>query len=220
MGSGLINRRSAAGPRERGCRRAVEGVAEVSLGTDAERVAGAASTSARSSARTSRFSASASAASCSSRICSPTSSGSLRGKTHRRAARAARDALPPCRSDASTASCAGTIFDFLDKASAQALAQQIVRMLRPGGAVMGFFCTSAVRRSGFHEIRNRRRDPAAASSQPGDGGRQRRHSRTATSSDVRRPHRVGFVPAEEQHPGDALCAGAENILSCAPSSRC
>lgn len=40
-------------------------------------------------------------------------------------------------------------FDFLDKASAQSLARQIVRMLRPGGAVMGFFCTSSVARSGF-----------------------------------------------------------------------
>ena len=40
-------------------------------------------------------------------------------------------------------------FDFLDKASAQALAKQIVRMLRPGGAVMGFFCTSSVARSAF-----------------------------------------------------------------------
>ena len=40
-------------------------------------------------------------------------------------------------------------FDFLDKASAQALAQQIVRMVRPGGAVLGFFCTSSVPRSGF-----------------------------------------------------------------------
>jgi hypothetical protein len=40
-------------------------------------------------------------------------------------------------------------FDFLDKASAQALARQIVRMLRPGGAVLGFFCTSSVARSGF-----------------------------------------------------------------------
>jgi hypothetical protein len=36
------------------------------------------------------------------------------------------------------------IFDFLDKASAEALARQIVRMLGPGGAAMGFFCTSAV----------------------------------------------------------------------------
>ena len=40
-------------------------------------------------------------------------------------------------------------FDFLDKGSAQALAHQIVRMVRPGGAVMGFFCTSSVPRSGF-----------------------------------------------------------------------
>jgi hypothetical protein len=41
------------------------------------------------------------------------------------------------------------LFDFLDKASAQALAQQIVRMLRPGGAVMGFFCTTGVERAPF-----------------------------------------------------------------------
>jgi hypothetical protein len=41
------------------------------------------------------------------------------------------------------------LFDFLDKASAQALAQQIVRMLRPGGAVMGFFCTTGVDKAPF-----------------------------------------------------------------------
>jgi hypothetical protein len=41
------------------------------------------------------------------------------------------------------------LFDFIDKASAQALARQIVRMLRPGGAVMGFFCTSSVARAPF-----------------------------------------------------------------------
>jgi hypothetical protein len=35
------------------------------------------------------------------------------------------------------------IFDFLDKASTQTLARQVIRMLRPGGAVMGFFCTAA-----------------------------------------------------------------------------
>ena len=40
-------------------------------------------------------------------------------------------------------------FDFLNKPSAQALAAQIVRMLRPGGAVLGFFCTSSVPRSSF-----------------------------------------------------------------------
>jgi len=35
-------------------------------------------------------------------------------------------------------------FDFLQKPAAQALAKEIVRMVRPGGAVMGFFCTSSV----------------------------------------------------------------------------
>jgi hypothetical protein len=41
------------------------------------------------------------------------------------------------------------LFDFLDKAAAQTLARQIVRLLRPGGAVMGFFCTTAVERAPF-----------------------------------------------------------------------
>ena len=35
------------------------------------------------------------------------------------------------------------VFDYLPKATAQALAKQIVRMLRPGGSVMGFFCSTA-----------------------------------------------------------------------------
>ena len=41
------------------------------------------------------------------------------------------------------------IFDFLDPPAAKALAQQIVRVLRPGGAVMGFFCTKAADRASF-----------------------------------------------------------------------
>jgi hypothetical protein len=41
------------------------------------------------------------------------------------------------------------IFDFLEKPAAQALAREIVRVVRPGGAVMGFFCTSPVERAGF-----------------------------------------------------------------------
>ena len=41
------------------------------------------------------------------------------------------------------------IFDFLDPQSAKSVAQQVVRVLRPGGAVMGFFCTKAVERSPF-----------------------------------------------------------------------
>jgi hypothetical protein len=35
------------------------------------------------------------------------------------------------------------VFDYLPKAAGQALAKQIVRMLRPGGSVLGFFCSSA-----------------------------------------------------------------------------
>jgi methyltransferase family protein len=40
-------------------------------------------------------------------------------------------------------------FDFLDKVSAPALAHQIVRMLKPGGVVIAFFCTSTVETSGY-----------------------------------------------------------------------
>ena len=36
------------------------------------------------------------------------------------------------------------IFDFLEAPAAKALAREVVRVLRPGGAVMGFFCTKTV----------------------------------------------------------------------------
>jgi len=41
------------------------------------------------------------------------------------------------------------IFDFLEPAAAKSLAREIVRVLRPGGAVMGFFCTKSVDRASF-----------------------------------------------------------------------
>lgn len=40
-------------------------------------------------------------------------------------------------------------FDFLEKPVAQVVAKHIVRMLRPGGAVMGFFTNAAVERAPF-----------------------------------------------------------------------
>src|SRR5258707_3993283 len=40
------------------------------------------------------------------------------------------------------------LFDYLPKAASQALARQIVRMLRPGGSVMGFFCSTATPKQG------------------------------------------------------------------------
>ena len=41
------------------------------------------------------------------------------------------------------------LFDFLEAPAAKAVAREIVRVLRPGGAVMGFFCTKAIERSSF-----------------------------------------------------------------------
>jgi len=41
------------------------------------------------------------------------------------------------------------LFDFLDPAQARAVAQQVVRVVRPGGAVMGFFCTKGIDRAPF-----------------------------------------------------------------------
>lgn len=41
------------------------------------------------------------------------------------------------------------IFDFLERPAAQALAREIVRVLRPGGAVLGFFCNAVVERAPF-----------------------------------------------------------------------
>jgi hypothetical protein len=41
------------------------------------------------------------------------------------------------------------IFDFLEPVAAKALAREIVRVLKPGGAVMGFFCTKSVDRASF-----------------------------------------------------------------------
>ncbi|HVL69232.1 MAG TPA: class I SAM-dependent methyltransferase [Vicinamibacterales bacterium] len=65
-------------------------------------------------------------------------------------------------------------FDYLDKATAQALARQLVTLLRPGGAVMGFFCTTAVERAPFtkfemvdeHSLRHRHHAGAGGAKLP------------------------------------------------------
>jgi len=61
-------------------------------------------------------------------------------------------------------------FDFLSKPSAQALARQIVRMLRPGGAVMGFFCTSAVASAPFTKYEITDDNSLRHRHHPGTGG--------------------------------------------------
>lgn len=43
-------------------------------------------------------------------------------------------------------------FDFLDKPTAQVLARQIVRSVRPGGAVLGLFCTVPAERAPFSKF--------------------------------------------------------------------
>jgi hypothetical protein len=67
-----------------------------------------------------------------------------------------RDALPqtlPKRFTMADASVDGVlcwdIFDFLEPSAAKPLAREVVRVLRPGGAVMGFFCTKTVERMSF-----------------------------------------------------------------------
>ncbi len=61
-------------------------------------------------------------------------------------------------------------FDFLGKASAQALARQVVRMLRPGGAVMGFFCTSSRTRVPFTKYEIVEEQKLRHRHHPGSGG--------------------------------------------------
>jgi hypothetical protein len=64
-------------------------------------------------------------------------------------------------------------FDFLSKPAAQSLARQIVRMLRPGGAVMGFFCTSSsVDRAPFTKYEIVAPNSLRHKAHPGSGGKQ------------------------------------------------
>ncbi len=62
------------------------------------------------------------------------------------------------------------VFDFLPKPAAQALARQIIRMLRPGGAVMAFFSTSADPRSPFRKYEIVNDNTLRHRHHPGTGG--------------------------------------------------
>ena len=64
------------------------------------------------------------------------------------------------------------LFDFMDKAASQALARQIVRLLRPGGAVLGFFCTAPVERSAFTKFEILDEGTLRHRYHPGVGGRK------------------------------------------------
>ena len=61
-------------------------------------------------------------------------------------------------------------FDFLDKTTVQAVAKHLTHMLRPGGAVMGFFCTSNVERAPFTKFEIVDDQSLRHRPQPGVGG--------------------------------------------------
>jgi hypothetical protein len=64
------------------------------------------------------------------------------------------------------------LFDFLDKTAAAALAKEIVRLLKPGGAVMGFFCTTAVERAPFTKFEIVDENTLRHKYHPGVGGKK------------------------------------------------
>ena len=77
-------------------------------------------------------------------------------------------------------------------------------MLRPGGAVMGLFCTAA-RTDHVPFTKYEIVDDASFRHRvhPGRWRRQARPAEPRHHPDVRRARRVGFLPPEEQHPRDA-----------------
>ena len=97
-------------------------------------------------------------------------------------------------------------FDFLDKASVQALARQIVRLLRPGGVVMGLFCTSSVERTSYTKYEIVDEKNLRYRQHAGAGGARR----ALQNRDIIRMFegltRLRLVPAQEQHARDAAPA--------------
>ena len=96
------------------------------------------------------------------------------------------------------------MIDYLDRRAAQALAEQLTRVLRPDGALLGFFGTAQPRDTPLHEIHHRRRGQPEAphvsrgTRAAGDPAQSRHHPA------VLRTARVGFVPPEEQPARDPV----------------
>ena len=95
------------------------------------------------------------------------------------------------------------VFDFLDKAVGAGAGAQVIRMLRPGGAVMGFSAPRPDRPRAVHEVRDRRRRQLPA---PAASRRRRREARAA----------------EPRHHQDVRGAASCRTRSCsrATSARC
>ena len=96
------------------------------------------------------------------------------------------------------------LIDYLDKPSAQAVATELTRVLRPEGALLGFFGnmqTLDIRYTKYiivDEVNLKHRSYPAARGRQGDAAQPRHHQA------VRRAARLGFVPAEEQPARDSL----------------
>jgi hypothetical protein len=64
------------------------------------------------------------------------------------------------------------LFDYLEKPAALALARQVTRMLRPGGAIMGFFTTAAAECAAFTKFEVVADASLRHRHHPGAGGRK------------------------------------------------
>ena len=196
--------RRTAGRARRRCPRAVEGIAEVSR-RDCAAVRDACPRRPRPGhwCQRRRSSASSSAASCSSRTSSPITIDT-RAPARSTSSPTAIDTRFRHEDGSVDGILCWDVFDFLPKAAAQALARQIVRMLRPGRLGHGVLLQLRV----------------AGTSRPSRSTKSPTTSRCVTASiraaaaskhvlaqprhhqDVRRSRGRRFVPAEKQYPGD------------------
>ena len=116
-----------------------------------------------------------------------------------------QEALPAGRRARSTASCAGTSSTTSIAPSAHELASQLTRVLRPDGALLGFFAHRPGARHPLHEVHHRRRSEPETPVVPGGARPADAVCSTATSSGCS-PTLAGvrLVPAAEQPARDPL----------------
>ena len=94
--------------------------------------------------------------------------------------------------------------DYLDRNAAQALATALTKLLRPDGALLGFFSTTESRQAVYTKYvvvdpqHLRYRTYPASRAAPARPADRRHHPH------VQGPARLGLVPDEEQRAGDAV----------------
>ena len=96
------------------------------------------------------------------------------------------------------------LIDYLDRPAAQALATQLTRVLRPDGALLGFFGSAAPQDARYtkfiivDDVNLKHRSYRGGARAPGDSAEPRHHP------PVLRPARLRLVPAEEQPARDPV----------------